>query len=606
MNRPPRANLPSYETSDRRSSLATCVALVLGLALYITLPLGPAGEHARTGTWRWVTAIAVSLLTLLPPVHRTISRGLEWIRHPSCGARRMIAWVIALAAVGYFLLTAINQDRDFFAKTHDDSAYLIQTQMLARGKLWMPEHPLHDFFDTFYVLTTPKYVAITFPGSAMFFVFALWLHLPTSAIPILLSGAVVGLTYRIITELTDGVGGLLAAILVCSLSWFRMISIMLMSQVPVLFLGLVVIWAYLRYRRASDRFRPSIKWLLLVGACSGWAAITRPVDALVLVMPVGAAILVDLRRATWPTRIGSIALPIVAAIPFLAVQLTINRGVTGSFLRSPAEINLNRDTPGGTYGFHNPPPNAHAQSVVRQKQIDYQVWAVPAIESHRPKLIPRTWWTTRFPLMADVTLPSRMLLIFLPLGLLGLRGLRWLLFCTLPLFILGYVGWAFFLEHYNVTIIPAVALLLVLSLRQIHLVGPSFASAAIAFMLVLALTDCFEFNHAVDDETFRATWLRELHHTSERNAIILFTFDFDPKTPGIKRFISQEPVFNTDVAWPDNASVIRAHDLGARDVELFRYYAARSPDRRVYRFSRSTGQVQELGPVGELAHRPPD
>jgi hypothetical protein len=603
MNRPPPVIPPSSETSQRRFPLAICIALVLGVVLYITLPPGPAGQHARTATWRWVTAIAVALFALLPPIHRIIFRGMEKVRHPSAGARWKIAVIVALVAAGYFLLTALNQDRDFFAKTHDECAYLIQTQMLARGKLWMPAHPLHDFFDTFYVLTTPKYVAITFPGSAMFFVFALWLHLPTSAIPILLSGALVGLTYRIITELTDGVGGLLAAILVCSLSWFRMISVMLMSQVPVLFLGLVVIWAYLRYRRVRGRFRPSIKWLLLIGAGAGWAAITRPIDALVLVAPVGIALLFDLWRTSWPTHVGSVALPILAAIPFLAVQAAINRGVTGSFLKSPAQINLNRDTPGGTYGFHTPPPNAHPQSVVRQKQIDYEIWAVPVIASHRPKLIPHTWWTTRFPLMADVTLPSRVLLILLPLGLLGVRGLRWLLFCTLPLFILGYIGWAFFLEHYNVTIIPAVALLLVLSVRQLHLIRPSLASAAIAFVLVLALTDCWEFNHAVSDEPFRATWLRELHNTSERNAIILFKFDFDANTPDIKQFISQEPVFNTDVAWPDDASVIRAHDLGSRDIELFRYYAARSPDRKVYLFSRSTGQVQDLGLVKDLAGR---
>ena len=84
------------------------------------------------------------------------------------------------------MLTALNQDRDFFAKTHDECAYLIQTQMLARGKLWMPAHPLPDFFDSFYVLTTPKYASITFPGSAMFFVPALWLHLPTWIIPVII------------------------------------------------------------------------------------------------------------------------------------------------------------------------------------------------------------------------------------------------------------------------------------------------------------------------------------------------------------------------------------------------------------------------------------
>jgi hypothetical protein len=29
--------------------------------------------------------------------------------------------------------------------------------------------------------------------------------------------------------------------------------------------------------------------------------------------------------------------------------------------------------------------------------------------------------------------------------------------------------------------------------------------------------------------------------------------------------------------WPDDAPIIRAHDLGERNAELFRYYAARKP-----------------------------
>src|SRR5207302_313471 len=152
------------------------------------------------------------------------------------------------------------------------------------------------------------------------------------------------------------------------------------------------------------------KWLLLIGACSGWAAITRPVDALILAIPVGVALLIDLGRATWPTRIRSLALPILAAIPFLAIQATLNRGVTGLF---------------------------------------------------------------------------------------ALRGSRWLLFSTLPLFILGYVGWAFFLEHYNLVIIPAVVLLVTLVIRQLSFTWRPLGSAALAFVFVLALTNLYELNHSV-------------------------------------------------------------------------------------------------------------
>jgi hypothetical protein len=117
----------------------------------------------------------------------------------------------------------------------------------------------------------------------------------------------------------------------------------------------------------------------------------------------------------------------------------------------------------------------------------------------------------------------------------------------------------------------------------------------------LALTDCWELNRAVNDEPFRATWLRELHNASESHAIVLFSFDLEGGSSDIVQKISQEPVYNTDVAWPDDAPLIRAHDLGERNVELFRYYAQRDPTRRVYRFSRRTGELQDLGQVRELA-----
>ena len=65
-----------------------------------------------------------------------------------------------------------------------------------------------------------------------------------------------------------------------------------------------------------------------------------------------------------------------------------------------------------------------------------------------------------------------------------------------------------------------------------------------------------------------------------------------------------EVVYNTDVAWPDDAPVIRAHDLGAdRNAALYRYYAQRQPDRMVYRFDRATNALVRLGNVVDLAYR---
>ena len=63
----------------------------------------------------------------------------------------------------------------------------------------------------------------------------------------------------------------------------------------------------------------------------------------------------------------------------------------------------------------------------------------------------------------------------------------------------------------------------------------------------------------------------------------------------------QEPVYTLDAAWPDQARVVRAHDLGARNAELIEYYARIQPDRQVYRYDMISRKMTALGRVTELA-----
>src|SRR5690349_15082908 len=96
--------------------------------------------------WRYVAAVAVGGLTLIPAVARPRSRGLERLRKPRRRARWGIAAVLFGASVYYFLLSASLAERDLYPKFHDEFMYLLQSQMLARGRLWMPQHPLAEFF----------------------------------------------------------------------------------------------------------------------------------------------------------------------------------------------------------------------------------------------------------------------------------------------------------------------------------------------------------------------------------------------------------------------------------------------------------------------------
>jgi len=84
-------------------------------------------------------------------------------------------------------------------------------------------------------------------------------------------------------------------------------------------------------------------------------------------------------------------------------------------------------------------------------------------------------------------------------------------------------------------------------------------------------------------------------------ALVFFRFDPD------KSNIHDEQVYN-DVAWPDDAPIVRAQDLGMqRDRDLVEYYARRQPDRVVYfydrghRLYRNLPLSQPLGTVRQLA-----
>src|SRR5688500_12800871 len=118
------------------------------------------------------------LVAAIPTVRETALGLLAKWRTPSPATRRWVAIFVAALAAIYLLATALYQERDFFPRFHDEHAYMLQAQMLARGRLWMPQHELADFFETFHIFVKPVYAPIYFPGAALMHVPAVWLALP--------------------------------------------------------------------------------------------------------------------------------------------------------------------------------------------------------------------------------------------------------------------------------------------------------------------------------------------------------------------------------------------------------------------------------------------
>jgi len=584
------------------------IALAIGLLLFYL-----AGNDINS--MRALTVCCAVAVSLVPFVNGGLATFLDWIRNPSPATRRKTAVAVGGAGAIYLMATAMLQERTLIPKMEDECSYIISTQLLAHGRLWMHAHPLADFFQALFVIVKPVYCSIYFPGTAIFFAPMVWLGWPTWIIPLIVSGGIIAMLYRIITELLDGVSGLLACFWVIALGQFRTFSVMIMSHLPMLLLGLLMIWAWLCWRRERRA-----RWAIVLGIFSGWAAITRPADAVAYALPIGIAMLIDLWRQPTRLKVATAAALVVGAAPFLALQVMFDIGVTGRPLQTPYTYSLRQDQPGAEFGFHHYDPTRRP-ATTHSGKLAYYNWCKIYLEQHQfPRVILRWFFpdsdrggihNAYWLIIADNALPSRLLLVLIPAGLLVIGDRRRLvLVSTLLVFCLIYFFNPFFLEHYPMVVVPAVMLLAMLGARAV--VGQRFARRlgvpVTVGILALSITSLWEFkrlSYRADDVAIQDGKDGMLEGSkigvvnsqlpaavAGSRAVVLF----GPRTSSF----FEEPAYNTDVANIDNAPIIRAHDLGPRDVEIIRYYAERQPDRVFYLCNAGGPIIDRLGTATEL------
>ncbi len=210
----------------------------------------------------------------------------------------------------------------------------------------------------------------------------------------------------------------------------------------------------------------------------------------------------------------------------------------------------------------------------------------------------------RIPDLLRTVVPAALLLLLLPLGFVGLRGWpRWVVFMGLPLSVILYAFYPLHLSYYALIAAPAALMLVAMGAQALaSAFGPRHeqAQAVIAMAVAsISFTSLSELNPWLTDPNVAAPVLTNAQRKlSEimRPAVVLFHFE-----PG--NDANEEPVYNITTSWPDDARVIRAHDLGNRNIELFRYYANQSPHRMIYLYDENTLELRELGMADALARR---
>jgi 4-amino-4-deoxy-L-arabinose transferase-like glycosyltransferase len=510
----------------------------------------------------------------------------------------------------YLLFTAWYQERDVSMNVQDELMYLVQAQAVAHGHLWYPAHPMADFFTELFVINRPVYAGMYFPGTALLYATTVWFHVPTWVLAAAVNAAAAAMVYRITAELLDGFAGLLAALLMISLSAFRWTSVMVMSHPLMLLLGLLMFWCYLRWRRDGGR----VRWMALMGVFAGWAAITRPLDSLAYGLPIFACVLIDLfRHRGWP-RARTIVAIAVAAAPFLSLQLIQNKGVTGRFAQTPVQFFHDYYFPWTYVKGHEETLPANLPKDIPTFRSYYETFVMSGVYKHRYERL-----MMRFPQAIQFSMPATWVIFFVPAGLLGLAVERryWGYASIFLAYVLLYMTFPFFLSQYIMIVAPMGILILLLGARQMEAAAASGTTVTVAgrpawrVRFVAAVTTLWivasvaaalpEVNGLLDEpkvsipmQTFNGAI-----PTLDKPAVVFFRSR--PDNPNAWK---HEQVFNIEGAPIDDSPVVRAQDLGPRDIELVRYYADHQPNRVFYMFQQEASLLTRLGTAAELRDRP--
>src|SRR5581483_8218219 len=115
----------------------------------------------------------------------------------------------------------------------------------------------------------------------------------------------------------------------------------------------------------------------------------------------------------------------------------------------------------------------------------------------------------------------------------------WALLVTFPIFLLLYICYPPFVEHYALPFAPAMILCVAMApavLREsVPRIGGWIYSASILVILIVSISMLPELNSKVDDETFRSPMMRVLHDRIDNSdlapAVILFRFADNPNNP---------------------------------------------------------------------------
>ena len=456
------------------------------------------------------------------------------------------------------------------AKVHDETSYLLQAELFARGRWTAPSPPIPVFFEQPHVQVDPAVASKYPPGHALLLAIGALVRFPP-LVPLLLTGLTGALVFALATRVVN--------VWVGALTWTMWITAPIVlrfqpgyySEVTSGFAALASWWALLEWR-ATRRTR----WLLLLALAVGWGAITRPLTMLALALPIGVVVLRDvIRLRGWR----DFALAVATGIAVLAILPLWNARTTGSWRESAIEKYRKDYLPFDKIGFTpdtSPPRRAvtpvlrHVYDYFLSARKEQRLETVPRIAADRFVQLGIAFFQgSRIPLIAAAVIGLFLMNASLRFGALSVVALF--------LAYLPYAHWAPWTIYY-LEITPVVAAITAVGLwwllQRAAASAPRAGAAAALATAVLLLFAIPTIGH----------WKRDSRTRSALDRRFLEEIERLPK-PAIV-FVRYSPRFASHIAvvynHPDLAAapVWVVHDLGPRNGELRRL----APERHSFDF----------------------
>jgi hypothetical protein len=520
--------------------------------------------------------VGLALLLVGRRAGAPVSAAPAWLEGP---------WLPLLAGVATAGLTAwvwggFRPD----AVWHDEAAYQLQAELLARFSLSREGVTIPAAFTQAAVLVTPVVAPKMLPGHALMLVPGIWLGLP-GLMPILLAGA----TAAMLVLLARRLGGSALALLTFAL-WTTQAGqqrwrASYMSESTTALCWLVGWWCLLEWR-ADGRTR----WLLGLAAVSGLGAVTRPLTMLLFILPVGIIVLVDtLRSRRWVPLLGALALGTLC----LAIVPLQNRATLGSWRQSPLALYTTQYMPFDRLGFglDRTPPSLALTPDLDRAMVNLRTRHAEHTPSHLPAIL----WQRLEVVVGSAFLGWRIVLVPLAVaGLLVLPAAGWFALGTGVLLLLGYLGYAHEASWtaYYVEAMPALAFVVAVGAIDVtrrltrRAIVPAAVAAGIAAVILIA--GSVEIGWARHFSARRQAPVRHFqeavasHRATDALIFVRYVAADDPHLSLVR-----------NVADPTTAEVITVHEL---DQETNRQVMATMPTRTTWRYTVATGELQRWTP----------